>query len=69
MNKNILGTLAFSLMAMIIGMGTIFVVQTAMVHASLLIAVCFGIVGFAGFVAIAACAYVIHQEGGVVSHE
>ena len=65
MNKNILGTLAFSLMAMVLGMGVIFIVQTAMVHASTLIAVCFGVVGFAGFMAIAACAYVIHQEGRV----
>jgi len=63
MNKNTLGTLAFSLMAMVIGMGTIFIVQTAVAHAGLIVAACFGVVGFAGFMAIAACAYVIHQEG------
>lgn len=63
MNKNILGTLAFSLLAMIIGMATIFIVQTAMMHASAIVATCFAVVGFAGFMAIAACAYIIHQEG------
>ncbi len=63
MNKNILGTLAFSLFAMIIGMATIFIVKTAVVHAGLIVATCFSVVGFAGFMAIAACAYVIHQEG------
>jgi len=63
MNKNTLGTLAFSLMAMAMAMGTIFIVQTAVAHAGLIVAACFGVVGFAGFMAIAACAYVIHQEG------
>ncbi len=63
MNKNFLGTLAFSLMAMALGMGVIFIVKTAMVHASMLIAVCFGVAGFAGFFAMAACAWVIHNEG------
>ena len=63
MNKNILGTLAFSLLAMVLGMGVIFIVQTAIVHAGLIVAACFGVVGFAGFMAIAACAYLIHQEG------
>lgn len=63
MNKNILGTLAFSLMAMVLGMGVIFIVQTAIVHAGLIVAACFGVVGVAGFMAIAACTYLIHQEG------
>ncbi len=63
MNKNIMVALAFSLLAMFSGMTTIFIVKTAVVHASVLIAICFGVVGFAGFMAIAACAYVSHQEG------
>lgn len=63
MNKNILGTLAFSLMAMVLGMATIFIVKTAVAHAGLIVAICFGVVGFAGFMAIAACAWVIHNEG------
>lgn len=63
MNKNILGTLAFSLMAMVLAMATIFVVQTAVVHGSAIVAVCFGAIGFAGFMAVAACAYAIHREG------
>ncbi len=63
MNKNLLGTLAFAMLAMFVGMGTVFIVQTAMVHASMLIAVCFGVAGFAGFFAMAACAWVIHNEG------
>ena len=63
MNKNILGTLAFAMLAMFVGMGTIFIVKTAVAHAGLIVAICFGVVGFAGFMAIAACAYVIHQEG------
>jgi len=63
MNKNTMVALAFSLLAMFVGMTTIFIIQTAVVHASILIAVCFGVVGFAGFMAIAACAWVIYQEG------
>lgn len=63
MNKNILGTLAFTMLAMFAGMGTIFIVQAAVVHAGLIVAACFGVVGFAGFMAIAACAWVIHNEG------
>ncbi len=61
MNKNIMVAMAFSLLAMFSGMTTIFIVQTAIVHASPLIASCFGVVGFAGFMTIAACAAVIHR--------
>ena len=63
MNKNIMVALAFSLLAMFSGMTTILIIQTAMIHAGLIVAVCFGVVGFAGFMAIAACAWVIHNEG------
>ena len=63
MNKNIMVALAFSLLAMFVGMTTIFIVKTALVHASVLIAVFFGIVGAAAFLAIVACAFVTHQEG------
>jgi len=61
MNKNTMVALAFSLLAMFVGMTTIFIIQTAVVHASLLIASCFGVVGFAGFMAIAACAVIVHK--------
>lgn len=63
MNKNIMVAMAFSLLAMLFGMTTITVIQTAMIHAGLIVAVCFGFAGFAGFMAIAVCAWVIHNEG------
>jgi tryptophan-rich sensory protein len=63
MNKNTMGALAFSLLAMFTGLQAIFIVQTAVVHASLFIASCFGVVGTIAFLTISVCAYIVYQEG------
>ncbi len=62
MNKNTMAAVVFSLLAMTTFAYVFWIVQTAMVHASPLIALCFGIVGTAGAGAIAACAWVIHNS-------